>query len=112
VAFDLTDEYRRLLGKNPHRDAQADFLASTYDMRVRMAVQHASKQRSQRLEALSGELAAIWNDPGRSRREKLHILELLWQDLGDGPEADRAAAAMQAFARKNLTAEEAARFRR
>jgi hypothetical protein len=112
VAFDLTDEYRRLLGKNPHRDAQAQFLASTYDMRVRMAVEHASKQRRDRLDALPADLAAIWNNPARSRREKLQIVQLLWQELGDGPEAARAATIIETFARQRFTPEEAARFRR
>jgi hypothetical protein len=112
VTFDITDEYRRLRGKNPHAAAQADFLSSTYDLRVRMAAEHAAKQRGERLDALPGELARIWNDPDRSRREKLQILELLRKDLGEGPDAAPAATIMDEFARKNLTPAEAEQLRR
>lgn len=112
ITFDITDEYRRLRGKNPHAAAQADFLSSTYDLRVRMAAEHAAKQRGERLDELPGELARIWNDPDRSRREKLRILELLRGEIGEGPDAARAATIMDEFAQKNLTAEEAQHLRR
>lgn len=112
ITFDVTDEYRRLRGKNPHAAAQADFLSSTYDLRVRMAAEHAAKQRGERLDALPGELARIWTDPERSRREKLRIFELLRAELGTGPDAARAATIMDEFARKNLTPEEARDLRR
>jgi hypothetical protein len=112
VRFDATDEYRRLLGDRPERDAEADFLAATFELRIQMAAHHQRRQVDLRLQALPGELAAIWTDPARSRAQKLGIIEALWQELGDGPDAARAADTIETFARRNMAPEEAARFER
>jgi hypothetical protein len=110
VRFDVTDEYLRLLGKDPARQQKSDFLAATFDMRMDMA-KTANRVRSRAaLDELPGRLEQIWTDPRLTGDEKRHLIRAQWDDLGEGQDADAARSVIRNFARQHLPPEDAAAF--
>jgi hypothetical protein len=110
VRFDLTDEYMRLLGKDPARDEKVAFLAATFDLRMNMATQVRRVQRQAALSELPQRLAELWRDPRLTPTERLHLLRAMWDDLAAGPEADPARAIIRTFAQTHLAPPDAGNF--
>jgi hypothetical protein len=112
VHFDLTDEYLHSLGKDPARPQKTAFLAATFDLRTNLALESRRHATRMALDDLPARLDNIWRDPRLTPAERLHVLQALWSELGEGPDADAARATIQRFAREHLTASEAAGFQK
>jgi hypothetical protein len=111
VRFDLYNEYMRAMGHDPARVEKAQFLAATFDVRMRMAAleQHAEKQKI--LADLPARLAQMWNDPRYSAAERRHLVLALWDDLADGPDADAARVIILTFAVDHMPSADIARMK-
>jgi hypothetical protein len=110
VRFDATDEYLRLLGKDPAKGEKAAFLAATFDLRAKMAAHAQRALVREALAELPARLEQIWQDPRLSPAERRHLLLATWGDLDRGPEGDAARSVIRGFARSHLPSEEAAVF--
>jgi hypothetical protein len=108
---DLTDQYIRLMGDDPYAPQKAAFLAGTFDVRMRMAVQQHHTDVRAALDDLSRELAKVWGDTRFSVAERSRIIYLMWLDTSaDDADAVRARRMIQDFAHRYLPPAEAARF--
>jgi hypothetical protein len=110
VRFDVTDEYMHALGKDPARPQKTAFLAATFDLRSNLALESRRHATRMALEDLPARLDSIWRDPQLTPAERLHVLQALWSELGQGPDADAARVVIQRFANQHLPASEAAAF--
>jgi hypothetical protein len=113
--MDLTDEYLRLMGEDPYRREKARFLASTFDMRLQMAVKAEAQDLRTALGALPDRLAAIWGDRGQPAPARRRLICGLWSELsgktGAEPNAEAdpkatppAARIIENFVRTHLPA--------
>jgi hypothetical protein len=110
VHFDLNDEYMRILGRDPSRDAKADFLANTFDLRMKMALDARRNLERATLVELPSRLDQLWADPHLSPAERRHLLRALYDETNDRPDAAGARAVFRDFARKHLSKKEAAEY--
>jgi hypothetical protein len=101
--FDVTDELMRLLGEDPYRYEKARFLAATFELRVRLAADSQREILRAALAELPARLEALWRDERLTRRERRHVLFLLWAETDARPEAGgRARSAIERFVRTRL----------
>jgi hypothetical protein len=111
IRFDATDEYLRLLGKDPAKQEKTMFLAATFDLRMRMTARVRDADRRVALAELPGRLEEVWSDPRFSEIERRHLLLAMWNDLAPGPDGAPARAVMRKFVDAHLLPGEAALFR-
>ncbi len=108
TAFDLTDEYVRVLGKDPLAAEKAQFLAATFELRVRLATVSREQDERRAATALSSQLEELWKDTRRTPREKRRILFELWlandRVQGDGAAASPRAT-IESFIQEHLPAD-------
>jgi hypothetical protein len=106
LRFDATDEYLRLLGKDPSRDAKAAFMAETLELRMKMALAARRELREAALADLPRRLDALWADPRLTRSERRQLLREIRAQSGDGPKGDAARAIVSDFERRHLSRKE------
>jgi hypothetical protein len=111
LMFDATDEYLRLLGKDPAKLEKTQFLAATFDLRMKMAYRTRDAQRRTALAELPGRLEEVWTDPRFSEIERRHLLLAMWNDLAPGDDGAPARAVIRKFVDEHLLPGEAALFR-
>jgi hypothetical protein len=111
IRFDATDEYMRLLGKDPAKLEKTQFLAATFDLRLKMAYRARDAQRRTALAELPGRLEEVWTDPRFSEVERRHLLLAMWNDLAPGADGEPARVVIRKFVDEHMLPGEAAMFR-
>ena len=111
VRFDLTDQYLHLRRKDPARDAKADFLSSTFDLRMKLALEARHELREAALRELPARLDALWADPRLTPAERVYLLRALRDDVGERSDGAAARAVLRDFAKRHLSKPEAAAYR-
>jgi hypothetical protein len=101
--MDLTDEIMRFLGNDPYRYEKAQFMASTYDMRLQMAVESRSRALRGAPERVTEQVEAIWADGGRSPGERRRVICALWAEVAG--DSGAVAEAIERFVQRRLPAE-------
>jgi hypothetical protein len=101
-SFDLTDEIRRGLGKEPDALDKARFLSATFEFRMKLAVTQRKRQMRKALGELPQVLDELWADARYSSRERRRLLYELWYEMDRTPEGDRAAKMIEAFILRRL----------
>ena len=109
LRFDVTDEYRRRLRKDPTRDAKSAFLTGTFDLRMKMALAAREEVRQAALARLPARLNELWRDPRLTVLERQTILLATWESLGSGNAAARGI--VRDFAQRHLPPAKLAAFR-
>jgi hypothetical protein len=111
IRFDATDEYMRLLGKDPARQQKTQFLAATFELRMRMAMRARYAEKQTALDELPRRLDALWSDPRFTPAERRHVLIAMWAELIPGADGDGARKIIRRFAEDHLPPEDLAPFR-
>ncbi len=117
---DLTDEIMRAIGQDPYAREKARFLSSTFEFRMRLAVEARKQDVWSALDRLPERLDQLWADERYSARERRRMLYELWSEMDGSPDGQQGAAAIVGFIRRRLpcgsasgyTAEELAAFQR
>lgn len=102
VGANLTDEFLRALGQDPYRIRKARFLAATFEVRMRLAVQAYQDDLRTSLDRLPEGLAELWHDPRYSASEKRRILFELWREADDSKAGAQARDIVMTFIRRIL----------
>jgi hypothetical protein len=100
--FDLTDEIMRALGQDPYAREKARFLSSTFEFRMRLAVEARKQDVLSGLDRLPDRLDQLWADERYSARERRRLLYELWSEMDESPHGQRGAAAIVGFIRRRL----------
>jgi hypothetical protein len=90
--FDLTDELMRLGGQDPYRQAKAQFLAATADLRGGLAARALAANLRRATAELPATLERIACDGDRSVRERRATIMALRDELNGETQAARDAA--------------------
>ena len=101
-SFDLTDEIMRGLGQDPYAAEKARFLSSTFEFRIKLAIEARKTDLKRALERLPFRLDELWGDDRYSPRERRRILYELWYETDRTPEGERAAGIIRDFIRRRL----------
>lgn len=102
VSADLTDEFLRALGQGPYRIQKARFLAATFEVRMRLAVQAYHDDLRASLDSLPERLAELWHDPRYSAPEKRRIFYELWREADESDAGAQARDIIMTFIRRIL----------
>jgi hypothetical protein len=112
LRFDLTDEYVHKLHKDPAREAKASFLAGTFDVRMKLAMEARTELRRAAVANLPTQLDELWRDPQLTPSERERLLRATWDGLAaDTPNGAAGRAIVRDFARRHLSAKKAAAYR-
>jgi hypothetical protein len=103
LRFDATNEYLRLLRKDPARDAKAAFLSETFELRMKMALEARRELRDAALADLPRRLDEMWADPRLTRSERRQLLRTMRDQIVEGPNGDAARAIVRNFERHHLS---------
>ena len=101
-SFDLTDEIMRGLGQDPYAPEKARFLSSTFEFRIKLAIEARKTDLKRAFERLPSRLDELWGDDRYSPRERRRILYELWYETDRTPEGERAATIIRNFIRRRL----------
>ena len=100
--MDLTDEIMRALGQDPYRAEKARFLAATFEVRMKLAVEAHREDMRKSLDRLPDALADLWRDSRYSARERRRVLFEIWRETDGTPEGARAESIIERFIQRQL----------
>jgi hypothetical protein len=101
-SFDLTDEIMRAHGQDPYAREKARFLSSTFELRMKMAVEARKADLTSSFASLPERLEELWSDERYLPRERRRIFYEMWCETDQTAEGERAARAIEAFIRRRL----------
>lgn len=101
-SFDLTDEIMRAHGQDPYAYEKARFLSSTFEMRMKMAIEARKADLKASLDDLPQRLDELLGDERYSPRERRRILYELWYETDEAPEGQRVAHLIEELIRQRL----------
>jgi hypothetical protein len=99
---DLTDEYLRLMGEDPYRYEKARFLASTADMRLKMAAEAQLHDLRLSMHDLPVRLDRLWKDTSTPPAARRLIICALHGELSRDDKSREANAVINTFVRTRL----------
>jgi hypothetical protein len=94
---DLTEEIMRAMGKDPYRLEKAEFLSSTFELRMKMAIEARAETMKHALSELPADLDRLWTDARYSVRERRRILYELWYQMDSTTDGARASGIIERF---------------
>jgi hypothetical protein len=101
-SFDLTDEIMRAHSQDPYAYEKARFLSSTFEMRMKMAIEARKADLKVTLDDLPQRLDELLGDERYSPRERRRIVYELWYETDETPEGRRAARLIDEIIRQRL----------
>ncbi|MEM1417474.1 MAG: hypothetical protein AAGH15_21435, partial [Myxococcota bacterium] len=103
--FDITNWAERRAGNDPHRAERRWFLEQTEALRERLGRQALARNQRAALIRLRGDLARLWESPGRPAAARREALFERWRECSSDALGRQARATIVGFIRERLSAE-------